>query len=308
MDRCIVIYNPVSGKRPFETNLPAVKQRLAAYGYEVDARRSEHPGHISELCEQAAREKPSLLLVAGGDGTFNECINGVLRSGLRPEIGLLPSGTSNDLAKSLGLPKQLEKAIRFAVEGPRVDMDVVETKNGYFTYVAAIGSYVHISYSTSDKLKERIGYLAYIVSGIRQFFFLRKVRAEVHHAAGVEKGRYSLLMLVNSKRVAGFNIVNRPVLDDGKLDILLFRHVPFLNNLLFAIAFLLSPTLVPGIKRVSSDQVNILTDSPYRWTVDGEAGMTGKASFRVLQQAVRIAINPRRRTYFRNQRSKGGQS
>jgi diacylglycerol kinase (ATP) len=99
-------------------------------------------------------------------------------------------------------------------------------------YVTAIGTYVDISYVTDSRLKKYIGYLAYILTGIKEFFTIPMIKTKIEHDEGIIRGYFSLIMVVNSKKVAGFNIVQKPILNDGKVDVVLYRYIPLFNNLL----------------------------------------------------------------------------
>jgi len=301
MNRCIIIYNPISGKGKFHEQLPDVRRHFTEMNYSVEAYASEYPLHAIQLARKTAEKDPELMVIVGGDGTFNECINGILQTGNRPRIGYIPTGTSCDVANTLGISKNIEKTLRTIDKGFTVAMDVVKTGDGYFSYVAAIGNYVHISYSTSDRLKERIGYFAYILSGIKQFFKLKRYHMELSHPRGSEKRDVSLVMLVNSKRVAGFNMINRPVLDDGKFDIIIYPFVPFLNNILLGLSFLISPKWVPGVVKTKAESAKISVTSG-QWTIDGEEGKEGYMQAEVQKKAIDIIIHPKKKRLFKDAR------
>lgn len=301
MPTCTVIYNPISGKHTIEDHIPIIVDTLHKMGYTCEVKRSEYPKHAIKLSEEVCLQKTDMLLMAGGDGTVNECLNGMFKTDHRPLVSYIPTGTSCDLAKTLGIPKNIKKALKILEDNYAVSMDVVSSSQGYFAYVAALGNYVDVSYSTPEKWKASLGYFAYVLAGVKQFFHIKKIPMRIQLPDGRYDKNYSLALLVNSKRVASFSVINRPILDDGKLDVVLYGHIPFLNNLLFLLSFLLDPKVIPGVRRHVVEEAYVEVDKPYRWTIDGESGMEGSIKVRVIPKALRIIVNRSTRKYFKNQ-------
>ena len=169
-------------------------------------------------------------------------------------------------------------------------------------YVTAIGTYVDISYVTDSKLKKYLGYLAYLITGVKEFFTIPMIKTKIEHDGGIIRGFFSLIMVVNSKKVAGFNIVNKPQLDDGKVDVVLYRYIPLFNNILYFISFLLSPKILPGVQRFRTSKIKIFTDHHHKWNTDGEESNSGNLNVVVLKKAVDIIIKPEvKDKYFKEQ-------
>jgi len=300
MKKCIVIYNPVSGKKNFENSLSYVEERLKGEGYDVTVRCTKKPKHAIEIAKEACEEKFDLMIISGGDGTLHECINGLCKVEDRPIIGYIPSGTSCDLANTLRIPKNVEKALDIILNGEVVEMDVVNSNKGHFIYVTAIGTYVDISYVTDSKLKKYLGPLAYFLTGIKEFFTIPMMKSIVEHDNGITKGYFSLMLVVNSKKVAGFNIIDKPILDDGKVDVVLYRYIPFFNNLIYFISFILTPKVIPGVRKFKTSKLKISTDHPHKWNMDGEEANSGNLNLNVIQKAIRIIVSPEvKKKYFK---------
>lgn len=302
MKTCYIIYNPTSGKKDFDEHLPRVMDRLQHAGYDVQAFATKRPKDAISLTKDACQQHIDLLVIGGGDGTFHECLNGIANSSYCPTIGYLPSGTACDLAATLKIPKNIDKALDIILNGEVVNMDYTNTNKGSFIYVTAIGTYVDISYVTDSKLKKYLGYLAYLVTGIKEFFTIPMIKTKIEHDNGFLRGYYSLILVVNSKKVAGFKIVNNPVLDDGKVDVVVYRYIPLLNNLLYFISFLLSPKVLPGVTKFRTSKLKIYTDHPHKWNMDGEESNSGNLNIQVQKQALPIIINPViKEKYFKEQ-------
>lgn len=299
---CTVIYNPESGKKDFKNHLDYVKGRLEDNGYVVKIVATKKSKHAITLAKHACKEEVDLLVISGGDGTLHECINGIATCEFRPKIGYIPSGTACDLASTLRIPKNVVKAMDIILSGEVAQMDIAKTNKGFFMYVTAIGTYVDISYVTDSKLKKYLGYLAYLITGVKEFFTIPMIKTKIEHDGGIIRGFFSLIMVVNSKKVAGFNIVNKPQLDDGKVDVVLYRYIPLFNNILYFISFLLSPKILPGVQRFRTSKIKIFTDHHHKWNTDGEESNSGNLNVVVLKKAVDIIIKPEvKDKYFKEQ-------
>lgn len=291
MKKCTIIYNPTSGKKQFVNKLPEVVERFKNAGYEVLVKETTHRKHASDLALQACYDKVDLLVVSGGDGTIHECANGIIKSDYKPKIGYIPSGTTCDLAATLKISKNIHKAIDTILEGKVVEMDLVKSNYTYFLYVSAIGTYVDISYVTDSKLKKYLGYFAYLVTGIKEFFTIPMIKGRIIHDTGEYRGYFSLILVLNSKRVAGFSVVEDPILDDGKVDVVLYRYIPFLNNIIFFVSFLIKPKFLPFVHKFRTSSLKIYTDSTHNWNMDGEEGNSGNVNIEVFQKSISIIVN-----------------
>ena len=299
MKKCIIIYNPVSGKEDFVHKLDYVEKRFVDAGYDVEFIRTEKPKHAINIARSVCEKEFDLLVVAGGDGTLHEVINGLQFKKI-PRIGYIPAGTSCDFAHTLNLPKDVGKAIDIILNGVPTKMDIVNSNKGKFIYVSAIGTYVDISYVTDSTLKKYLGYLAYFITGVKEFFTIPMMKARIEHDGGTLKGYYSLMLVVNSKRVAGFNIIDKPRLDDGKVDVVLYKYIPFLNNILYFISFIITPKVIPGVRKFRTKKLKITTDHHHKWCTDGEEANSGNLNIEVMKQAIEITVTPEiRKKYFK---------
>lgn len=300
MKKCAIIYNPYSGRKLFESKLDYVVKRVEEAGYEVSVRATSKPRHATEITKEVCDAGYDLLIVSGGDGTVHEVINGLCKKEDRIKIGYIPSGTACDLANTLKIPKNIEKALDIILNGVTVKMDIVNSNKGFFIYVAAIGTYVDISYVTDSKLKRRLGYLAYLITGIKEFFTIPMIKAKIISDQGILKGHFSLILVVNSKRVAGFNIIDKPQLDDGYVDVVTYRYIPFFNNILYFISFVLTPKVIPGVRKFKTKKLRVITEHHHTWNMDGEEENSGTLNLEVNKQEIDIIVHKDvRRKYFK---------
>ena len=302
MKKCLVIYNPESGKKDFVNHIDYVVQRLEDSGYNTSVTKTERPRHAISIAKNACNDKYDLLVISGGDGTIHECINGIAVSDYMPKIGYIPSGTTCDFASTLRIPKKVSKAMDIILEGEPVKMDIAKSNSGFFLYVNAIGTYVDISYVTDSKMKKYLGYFAYIITGLKEFFTIPMMKTKIEHDNGILRGYFSLIMVINSRKVAGFNIINKPVLDDGLVDLVAYRYVPLFNNLIYFISFLLGPKLLPAVYRIQTSKLKIYTDHHHKWNTDGEESNSGNLNIEVQKQAITVIVKPSVKVkYFKEQ-------
>lgn len=299
MKKCVVVYNPVSGKEDFKNKLEYVEKRFTEAGYDVEFICTKRPKHAIAIAKELGEKEFDLLVISGGDGTFHEVINGLQFKSI-PRIGYIPAGTTCDFAHTLKISRDVRKAIDNILTGVPAKMDIINSNKGKFVYVSAIGTYVDISYVTDSRLKKFLGPLAYFITGIKEFFTIPMMKARIEHDGGVLKGYYSLMMVVNSKKVAGFNIIEKPRLDDGKVDVVLYRYVPFFNNILYFISFIITPKVIPGVYKFRTNRLKITTDHHHKWNTDGEEANSGNLNIDVMKQAIEIIVSPDiKKKYFK---------
>ena len=146
MKKMLFIINPRSGKEQIRSRLLEILDSFVKAGYGPSVYITQGP---KDAEYQAARAKTKELVVcSGGDGTLNEVVSGLMTitPEKRPELGYIPSGSTNDFASSLGLPKNMRKAAQTAALGKPFLVDVgVFGKNRYFVYVAAFGAFTEVS-------------------------------------------------------------------------------------------------------------------------------------------------------------------
>ena len=300
MKKAALIFNPVSGKKSFEPYIDIVKERLEHKGFTCNVYKTEYENHATEITKEISILH-DLLIVAGGDGTFHEVLNGLMEIDNAPPVGYIPSGTTNDIGLSLGLSKNALKTLDIILKQTIVNMDVVKTNFGYFTYVSGIGKYIDISYKTSQKLKHIFGHLAYIFTGIKEFFISTKFKGDITFNGSVLSDTYVLLLLINSKKVAGFNMIKKPILDDGLIDVIMYRHIPFFNNIRFLFSFVFGIKKLPGVKHLSVKEMTVKISKKRQWNQDGELVGSGDQKIAVLPKALKIIINPKHLHLFLNQ-------
>jgi diacylglycerol kinase (ATP) len=198
---------------------------LRERGHEVLPRLTFEAGDGRREAAALVGEGAELVLAAGGDGTVNEVVNGVLEAGARwsGRLGVVPLGTANDFATGLGLPEDVGGALEVALSGVAREVDVGRVNGRHFVNVSTGGFGALASEGAAEDAKRLLGPWAYVVTGVRMFADLTASRARFTMPDGVAyDGEVLLFAVGNGKRTGGGNMVTpRAELDDGELDVLI---------------------------------------------------------------------------------------
>ncbi len=186
---------------------------------------TDYPGHAREIAAKATIQKVDTIVVLGGDGTLNEVINGVLSAGCQqiPRIGIIPSGSSNDFSKSLGLPQQLHKACRKIINGKTKYVDIAKAGEYYFCMASSVGLFAAVC-AKSYRMKGLNGSLRYIAAAL---CVIRKISSgwemNIKADGRIFRGTYGVLLVSNTSRYGGLTFIPEARPDDGLLDCLLIE-------------------------------------------------------------------------------------
>ncbi len=219
MDKCLFIYNPFAGKGKIKSKEQYIVERLSEK-YNVEVYHSKYAGNIKETILEKG-EDFSIIVAAGGDGTLNEIVDSVMSLEKKPQIGYIPSGTVNDVAHSLYIPRKLKKAVDNILYGKPFKHDIMKINNRYGIYVCAVGMFTDASYVTDQNVKKKIGKIAYMFHGAKSVFKTKSVRIKVSFEGGEIEGQYAIFLINNSRYTAGMPINRHVDLCDGLVDVML---------------------------------------------------------------------------------------
>jgi YegS/Rv2252/BmrU family lipid kinase len=181
--RYLLIVNPVSGRGFAGRNLPEIEKELEHYGLEYTLVLTERPWHAADLAEQGARQGFEAVIVASGDGTANEVLNGLMRARAagfaRTAMGQIAVGTGNDFAFGMGIPAGIENGCRILAENYRQKMDVGLIKGGDYPDGRYFGNGVGIGFDAETgfvaaKIRWTRGLLLYLIAAIETIFIYYK--------------------------------------------------------------------------------------------------------------------------------------
>ena len=271
----MMIINPAAGKGHYRKGLAEALKNLSDAGYEVSLFFTEHRGHATELAEKYGEQFEKLICL-GGDGTLAEVITGLMKLEKRPQVGYFPIGTANDIARTLGLPKNdiLWSTKRF-LEGKPMPFDTGKRGEGYFNYIAAFGAFTEVSYGTPQAAKSKFGELAYIVGAFKALGGLKSRHVRVEYDDGVLDGEFLYGGVSNSYSVAGLVDLPKDLVDlgDGVHELIMIKKLPSLMAIFPLAARVLTHDLSSEyivIKKTT--KAKFIFDEPTTWTFDGEDG------------------------------------
>lgn len=274
MKKCVVIYNPHSGKKNKKDFLDEFVEILASNGYESEVIFSKYRGNIVEIVS-SLKNDISLVISLGGDGTFNESMRGNFKRKKRLILAHIPVGTTNDVGKMFGYGKNIIDNLKLLMNGVVKKIDICTINKEPFVYVAGFGKFMNIPYETSRKSKKKFGYLAYLLNGAKDLIRFTKLHDITYTIDGEEyKGLYSFLLVSNATRIAGVNNIFHDVkLNDDKFE-LLFCNITKKKDILRTLYYLRKTdiTHVPGFyfHKTNNIKIKINDESKISWCIDGE--------------------------------------
>lgn len=288
---CIFIYNPESGNGRIKRRLPYIIQTLKRKYSTVDV----HQTKSKEDCINAAVNacnKYDAIIFAGGDGTFNDITCGVASQEKRPILGYIPTGTVNDIAKNLKIPRNIKKALKVILKGGYIKHDVGMINDTYFMYVAAVGTFSSVSYRTKRRTKKVLGRLAYAFDGMNDLINPQITNVIVKCNDCEYKSEAPLLMILNSKSIGGVVFNKHGHLNDGKFDLMIVKNSRY-NGLINIFKMMLSGIFRKNIdqkavKHIKTSKIHVQLQNDATWCVDGEAGPKGNVYIENLHQHLEI--------------------
>lgn len=219
--KVLVIINPCSGRYTVRNQLLHIADDFTKAGFETTVYTTQKRGDATEYAKQFAGQY-DLIVCRGGDGTFNETVNGILASGIDVPLGYIPSGTTNDFANSLNIPTTAKKAIDLICSAEPQYLDMGQINNGrFFCYTASFGVFTKCSYSTSQKFKNVFGYSAYVVEGLKELRGFKPMPMRIECDGTVYEGEYAFGAISSSLNIGGI-IKYKPEdisFDDGMFEL-----------------------------------------------------------------------------------------
>ncbi len=278
MKKLLYIYNPAAGRKTAKINLSDVLEVFARQGYEITVHPTQERGDATTAARDMGPDYDRVVC-CGGDGTLNETVRGLLELPweLRPVLGYIPAGTTNDFSRTLELPKTPPELAEVAGAGVPQAIDVGEAEGNLFTYVAAFGLFTDVSYSTPQASKNLLGHFAYVLEGMGKLTNIPSYHMKVTSAEGHEvEGDFIYGMVGNTVSVGGLVSLPRDkvLLDDGRFEVILIRQPKNGKDWQSILTALTTLQMAEdgAVVGFSAGEITFACDRPVAWTVDGEFG------------------------------------
>lgn len=293
--RLLLVMNPCAGIKKANRYLPDLLRLFSDYGYVSTAYMTGKRGDGTEFARTHAAEA-DLIVCIGGDGTLNEVIEGLLKSGADCPLGYIPAGSTNDFAASLKISSNVMQAARDIMEGRPRTIDLGSFNGRCFSYVASFGAFTEAAYSTPQEVKNMLGHLAYIFEGMKDLANIRPIHMRLETDSGnAFEDDYIFGAISNSTSIAGFLTMDptRVIIDDGLFEITLIK-MPTAPMDLSRILYSLQTQQYDDklIHACTAARAVIHSPAAVPWTLDGEYAR-GEMDIIVenLHNALRLVVN-----------------
>ena len=267
----LVIINPASGQGDQARLRERVETRLEREDLSFEVCETQGAG---DALEWAQTTEADLVIVSGGDGTVMETMSGLIKNERDIPLAQLPGGTANLLARALGIPTETGEALELALDGVAVPLDVgyLPERDRYFAIVAGAGWDARMIEDAPREIKDRLGFLAYVISGIKHLFALSRSDVTLEIDGTEHHFRAHTVMLINVGEIAGTDIrMGNSNPHDGKLDLAIVTP----NTLVGLVKLVYR--LVTGqlenyrdLRTFSAERVRVSASPPLEVQIDGE--------------------------------------
>ena len=291
-NRILLIYNPIAGKGGFLSRLSDVIDMFTKAGFLVEVYPTQSAGDATRRVEQLSDEY-YMIVPAGGDGTLDEIVTGLIRGNRNIPIGYIPVGSTNDYATSLGLSTNVIEAVGDIINGVPHGVDAGLLNGEHmFIYVAAFGAFTDVAYQTNQDMKKALGHVAYLLEATKRLAELKcyTVHVKTEHFETTED--YIFGMVTNSISVGGIkNITGQEVqLDDGEFEVTLVHHPKSVMEVQEIVGCLLTQNYDTDlVDYFKASALTLTCEQEIPWTLDGEYGGIYK-KVDILNRRKRIRI------------------
>ena len=293
MKKMLFVMNPYAGTRHAVKNVADIIAIFNRADYEVLAYMTAGQGDAARITREKAADV-DLVVCAGGDGTFNETVSGVLSSGQDVPLGYIPCGSTNDFASSLKLPGNVLQAAKTIAQGQPVRYDVGLFGDRYFSYVASFGAFTKASYATPQNVKNALGHTAYLLGGISELSQIRKEHIRIELDDQVIEDDFIFGAVSNSTSMAGILTLDPKQVDmrDGKFELMLVRAPKNLAEIgEFLQALQTQKYNCAMMTFLSTRNLTVYAKPEMAWTLDGERA-DGRESVEIhnLHHAIQLMV------------------
>ena len=291
-NKILIYYNPYSGSGVFKNNLDYIIGRCQDAGYQAVPIRASKGKVIDRTFAEINQEEYSRIIVGGGDGTVNLCVNAMIKHDINLPLAILPSGTANDFAYYFGLPSDIKELMDIALGDVTSPADVGKVNDKVFINVAAMGALVDVSQKTDPNLKNSLGIVAYYLTAMSELPQIRPLAVKLTTPDAVYEEEIYFMVVMNGESAGGFRKLNpESSINDGKLDVIAFLKMPIVE---------LAPLLIevlrgrhPKNKHVlyfQTDKLTMESNADIVTDIDGEHGEKLPLHFSVLHNRLSIFV------------------
>lgn len=292
----LVIWNPNAGTVNAAKEIYDILQKRP----EVELRQTSSAEEAIDLTSRRIEQGETSVVAAGGDGTINAVINGMIQSSNDATLGVLPLGTANDWCSSLGTPDELGEALRLIDRGNAVSLDVIEIKTPntkkYFANIATGGNSHRVTESITPEMKDTWGAFCYLRGTIDILADLKTFSTAISFDGGPDENFDVWNIIVANGRTSGgrLEVAPKAMLTDGLMDVVIIRDGTLLD--LASMTF----NLFTSQAYIESDQVEyrqarmitIKSKPKLLFSIDGDLVDEQPVQFTCLPRTVKVVMGP----------------
>lgn len=294
MKKVKVIFNPSSGRQSMERRVDRLCKLLLDDGYLVNKFITEKKDDAMIETMKACKEDWDILVVSGGDGTVNEVAKGIANSERKIPVAILSSGTVNDFANYMKIPKNIMDFYDMIKRENTIDVDLGKVNSEYFVNVAAGGMLSNVGYQVLPETKMVLGRMAYYIEGLKEITLqnFEPIRLSIESEECSLDEEVLLFVISNSSSIGGFKkLAPKADVMDGLLDIVIIKKsgVQDLASIFINI-FSGDHINHPNVLYFKSKSVKLDANQNVPIDIDGEYGGKLPATFEIVPKAFRIIV------------------
>ncbi len=285
------IYNPSSGDGTLKNKLDYLIERFQKSGYSMVPFRSDDINSLEKAFFDI-HEDYEAICISGGDGTLSSVINIMASMRLSLPIGVFPSGTANDFAAHLNIPKDIEACCKIIEKGRIKRVDIGKANESYFLNVCSAGLLTDVPYKTDTVMKNALGKLAYYMKSIEEIPKFTPVKMRIQYGNRVIEDSILLFLILNGSSAGGFNkLAPYAKIDDGLMDVIAVKNTNITIILALFLKILRGEHIGdPNLYHFQTDKLILTCDGSCETDVDGERGPDLPLNIEVKKHMLKVFV------------------
>lgn len=291
MKKIKLIYNPKSGDASFKNKLDTAINKFQASGYTTVPFRLSHDLHIDKAFSDI-EEGYEIICVSGGDGTVSSVADAMARLNIKLPLGIFPSGTSNDLAAYLGIPKDVKTCCDIILGGAVKNLDLGRVNGSHFINVCSAGLLTDIPHKTDTNMKNALGQIAYYMKGLEEIPKFSPIKMRIVSEDRVIEDNMLMLIILNGSSAGGFNrLAPDAAIDDGRMNVIAVKFANIPNMLSLFLKVIRGEHVGdPNIYYFSAGKLTVECTGTCETDIDGERGPNFPLDIEVMHQFLKVYV------------------
>lgn len=274
MKKVFLVINPCSGKTKIKDSLLDVISILNDANLETQVAITRYHNHAIDLIKTLPPDI-DCVICAGGDGTLNQIITGLIKYNKNLPVGYIPAGSTNDFATTYGLNNNIQKATLDITKREPHKIDIgkfSDETDSYFSYIASFGLFSAVSYETPQQVKNALGHAAYVFEGVRDLGNVRIYPVTVKLKDKIMKNEYIFGAVMNTTSIGGVVKLNADVdMSDGLFEVVLIKNPTTVNDMVDIFNGIANSDFSSDIfDFFKVSEIEFEFEEPMSWSLDGE--------------------------------------